>query len=257
MDSGKRIIQMTDTAILAITESSYKKGKILSEKLENSILVDLRGRGVLKKWVDENFYNYSGHVFIMAAGIVLRVIAEKIDSKYTDPAVVAVDDAGRFSIALLSGHEGGANRLAAEVGRVINAVPVITTASDTNKKIVLGVGCRKNTSKEEIISAVKKSLEEENIMPEAVRTAASAEIKENEEGLIEAFKELDIPLVFISMDTIRNFCGYSSESSVARKHFDIPGVSEPCAILAGKRAVLIKKRSVYGNVTIAAAEEQL
>ena len=51
----------------------------------------------------------------MATGIAARIIAPYIDNKYIDPAVVTVDEGGRFAISLLSGHEGGANNLAIRV----------------------------------------------------------------------------------------------------------------------------------------------
>lgn len=55
-----------------------------------------------------------------------------MQNKSTDPAVVAVDEAGRFAVPLLSGHLGGANDLARRIGRLCGAVSVITTATDVN-----------------------------------------------------------------------------------------------------------------------------
>jgi cobalt-precorrin 5A hydrolase len=93
---------------------------------------DLRVFRSLKPEVARCFNDYSAHVFFMAAGIVVRTIAPLIGDKTKDPAVVSVDDRGRFAVSLLSGHIGGANRLAEHVASVLGSQPVITTASDVN-----------------------------------------------------------------------------------------------------------------------------
>ena len=83
----------------------------------------------LAETVAAHFRRYSGHVFIMATGIVVRTVAGLIVHKTEDPAVVVVDDRGEFAISLLSGHIGGANRLALQVAAAIGAQPVVTTAT--------------------------------------------------------------------------------------------------------------------------------
>jgi cobalt-precorrin 5A hydrolase len=88
----------------------------------------------LAEAVTEDFHHFQGHVFIMATGIVVRCIARHLRHKTRDPAVVVVDDRGRFAISLVSGHVGGANRLAGEAAGVLGAVPVITTATDINAR---------------------------------------------------------------------------------------------------------------------------
>lgn len=80
--------------------------------------------------VGDAFHRYDAHVFVMATGIAVRMIAPLLRGKTSDPAVVAVDDAGRFAVSLLSGHAGGANALAEAVAGCIGAVPVISTATD-------------------------------------------------------------------------------------------------------------------------------
>jgi cobalt-precorrin 5A hydrolase len=69
-------------------------------------------------------------VAVMAAGIVVRKLAPLLKGKDRDPAVVVVDEAGRFAISLLSGHLGGANDLARRVAAALGGTPVITTATD-------------------------------------------------------------------------------------------------------------------------------
>ena len=79
------------------------------------------------------FHRYRGHIFVMSTGIVIRSIAPFIRSKTEDPAVVVVDDRGKHAISLLSGHLGGANKLARQIADWIGAEPVITTATDVNR----------------------------------------------------------------------------------------------------------------------------
>ncbi|MEG3631271.1 precorrin-3B C(17)-methyltransferase [Streptomyces poriticola] len=69
-------------------------------------------------------------VCFLATGAVVRLVAPLLADKRTDPGVVCVDEAGRFAVALLGGHGGGANELAREVGAVLGAEPVVTTATD-------------------------------------------------------------------------------------------------------------------------------
>jgi cobalt-precorrin 5A hydrolase/precorrin-3B C17-methyltransferase len=71
-----------------------------------------------------------GLVCFLAAGAVIRLIAPLLDSKHTDPAVVCVDEAGRYAVALAGGHAGGANALAVRAAEALGAEPVITTATD-------------------------------------------------------------------------------------------------------------------------------
>jgi cobalamin biosynthesis protein CbiG len=71
-----------------------------------------------------------GLVVVLAVGATVRLLAPWLRGKAADPAVVAVDDRGRFAISLLAGHGGGANALAGRVADAIGACPVVTTASD-------------------------------------------------------------------------------------------------------------------------------
>ncbi|MFJ4931921.1 precorrin-3B C(17)-methyltransferase [Streptomyces sp. NPDC088736] len=69
-------------------------------------------------------------VCFLATGAVVRLIAPMLGDKTADPGVVCVDEAGRFAVSLVGGHGGGANELAREVGGLLDAEPVVTTATD-------------------------------------------------------------------------------------------------------------------------------
>ncbi len=91
----------------------------------------------LSQWTGEQFSQKEGIVFIGAAGIAVRAIAPYIKSKAEDPAVVVMDDMGRFSISLLSGHLGGANELAERLAEMAGGQAVITTATDIHGRFAV------------------------------------------------------------------------------------------------------------------------
>lgn len=105
--------------------------------------------------IKEKFNQYTGHIFIMSTGIVVRVIAPLIRHKTQDPAVVVVDDRGQHAISLLSGHIGGANELARQVAGIIGARPVITTATDVNQVPAIDVLARQKKLLIENPAAIK------------------------------------------------------------------------------------------------------
>ena len=81
------------------------------------------------------FQAFDGIVAIVSLGAVVRLIAPHLKSKEVDPAVVVLDEGGRFAIPILSGHLGGANALAGHLATAIGAQAVLTTASDSRETI--------------------------------------------------------------------------------------------------------------------------
>lgn len=101
-------------------------------------------RETLARWTEAAFREAGGLIFVSACGIAVRAVAPYLRSKHTDPAVVAVDEGGRFAVALLSGHTGGANRLAQEVASIAGGEAVITTATDRAGLVAIDDWAAKN-----------------------------------------------------------------------------------------------------------------
>lgn len=242
-------------AIIAITEVGKKIAQELSSSLKESEIHFLSRPHSLKGMVEEIFHEYDGLIFIMALGIVIRMIAPYLKNKYADPAVVVVDESRRFAISALSGHEGGANRLASQVASILGAEPVITTASDSRKRLIIGVGCRKGTTQEEILEAVGQALKEGELSIDGVRCVATIDLKGNEPGLKEACLALGIPLRTVPFDLIERFNGPYQRSALVKEKIGVEGVSEPCALLAGRRTKLIVPKVKRGRVCVAIAME--
>ena len=83
------------------------------------------------------FAAFDGIVAIVSLGAVVRLIAPHLKNKETDPAIVVIDEAGRFVIPVLSGHLGGANQLAGHLATALGAQAVLTTASDARETLAV------------------------------------------------------------------------------------------------------------------------
>ena len=86
----------------------------------------------LQSWTASAFKQADALVFVCACGIAVRAIAPHVQDKFSDPAVISIDEHGNFVIPLLSGHVGGANRLARRIASITGAQAAISTATDVN-----------------------------------------------------------------------------------------------------------------------------
>ena len=138
-------------AVVAITKHGVELARKLSNSFPNSDLYYMKKfekgdegekniqlfDGSVRLLLPALFQNYRGIILIISLGAVVRMIAPILKDKKSDPAVVVIDDKGEHVISVLSGHLGGANELTREVASLLQAKPVITTASDVQKTIAV------------------------------------------------------------------------------------------------------------------------
>jgi cobalt-precorrin 5A hydrolase len=120
---------VAELAIITLTPAGLALGRRLAQGLGHGEV--LAAQGLVRPTLEELFRAGRPMVCLMALGIVVRVLGPLTQNKQTEPAVVVVDEAGRFAVSVLGGHGTGANDLARQVARALGAMPVITTASDT------------------------------------------------------------------------------------------------------------------------------
>jgi cobalt-precorrin 5A hydrolase len=147
-----------ELGIWPVRVESEQLGEALAERLGGELIRPWRGAEPQKAQFQEQFAQRSQWVLVMATGIATRFVDGLLRDKHEDPAVVVLDEAGRYAVALVGGPEGGANALAYRVANAVGAIPVVTTATEANKFLVVGIGCRKGVSEEQIERAVLRAL---------------------------------------------------------------------------------------------------
>ncbi|MEM3437578.1 MAG: cobalamin biosynthesis protein [Nitrososphaerales archaeon] len=353
-------------AILSLTkqgiETAIKIRNVLNKAIMECTIFAPRKyaqKGIVP--LDERLSEFIGKIFdkvdaiiaVMATGITVRSIAPYLKSKISDPAIVSVDDLGKFAISLVSGHYRGANELTRLIAYGIGAIPVITTASDVlgkksveelarilhceiknpkslvavnsalvngeklvvvltegvktslnkiweyeiktakridqaieiindydagiiitkeevlpqdklkkpatilkPKKIIIGIGSRKDVNENEVIEAVNFALAQTNIPLERVDRLATINIKKDS-NIVKAAKILGLSIDFIDINALRSFKhkDLSPDSKIVEQNIGIGGVCERVAlIVAGEKARLILKKTKVKGVTVAIAE---
>lgn len=261
------IIALTEQGLITATRigSKYLPRPflyLLDRKTENTIILKEKAHaGViissepLHQLVNQIFKQYDGFVFIMAMGIVVRVISPLVRDKYTDPAVVVVDDVGRFVISMLSGHEGGANQLAHQIASILHTDAVITTGTEAQKDIIVGIGCKKGISGEIVKKSILDAIQKVNCGIGHVRLLSTIDIKSEEPGLLQAADDLGIPLRIVSREEIAVCAKEHGKSNFVKEKIGVWAVCEPAALIAGRKTRLILTKQKYPGMTVAIAQE--
>ncbi|HQM00029.1 MAG TPA: cobalt-precorrin 5A hydrolase [Ruminococcus flavefaciens] len=330
-------------AVISFTEN----GRVLSAEIKKSFsdLADVQRYCFAKhtdgdvaefvsvsSLVGDIFRKMDALIFVCACGIAVRAIAPFIRSKTTDPAVIVIDEKGRYVIPVLSGHIGGANRFAEIIAGKLGAVAAVTTATDTGKlfspdcfasangllitdmtaakevaaalvngekcgfyteyphselpdeltennktrtgvavctdeslrpfpvtltlvpkNIVVGIGCKRGTSVEAIENAVNCAFSEAGLDTERICTAATINIKADEQGINEFCHLHSIPLRTYAADELMKAEGEFESSPFVLETVGADNICERSAVLCSGGQLVIRKKS-GGGVTVAAAE---
>jgi cobalt-precorrin 5A hydrolase / precorrin-3B C17-methyltransferase len=292
-------------------------GKRLAQRIADALptRVTVINRATAAEGLKAGFAQYDAVVAVMAAGAVVRILAPLIAAghKSSDPAILVVDDAGRFVIPVLGGHAARANALATELAEILGAAAVITTATDVagvpgldalgwpvsgdvsgvsralldGQKVALcsahrwplpalgenvvevlggaisvdhpailisdlaqqpagdglvvlrppslvaGMGASRGVSADEARRLLESALQDAGLAIESVVAVATAQIKGDEQGLIELARQLRVPLVTHSAAALGQV-EVPNPSEVVRAAVGVPSVAEAAALLGAQ-----------------------
>ena len=115
--------------------SVTRQGDEIAKRLRELLHIELFSKNGLEKFdikeiAGKLMSSFKAVIFISSTGIAVRSIAPYLKGKDVDPAVIVIDSSCRFVISLAGGHLGGANELTLKIAKFLNALPVITTATD-------------------------------------------------------------------------------------------------------------------------------
>lgn len=213
-----------------------------------------------KQEVQQAFQAGKPLLMICATGIVMRTLGPVLQNKYSDPPVLVLDEQGKFVIPLLSGHEGGANRLAAEVAQFLGAQLVMTTAESYLEPLyMVGMGCERGCPAEHLGELLEDCVQTVGITLDEVASINSIALKADEIGLIELAERLDKPFLTWEVDELRTVEHLLSvKSDYIFRTVGVYGVAEAAALYAvGRKSVqtpelvLAKQKTARATCAIA------
>ena len=219
-------------------------GKTLAETLQSqmtgagfTVNVSFKPKPFIKS-IQAMFHAGEGLIFICSTGIVFRTLAPVLKDKYQDPPVLVLDEAGQFVVPLLSGHEGGANEMAAQVAKCLGGQLVLTTAKPYLKPIyTVGMGCERDCPQDKLQSLLNDCLVQSGLSLEQIDSINSIDIKADETGLIELAKACKKPFQTFNqqqLSTMEHLL--NTKSDYVFKTVGVYGVAEAAALFSASLA---------------------
>lgn len=115
--------------------------------------------------------------------------------------------------------------------------------------ILIGLGCKKGKTKEEMKEAISSVLEEEGILQESICKIVSIDLKKDEEGIISTAREMGIPFETFSPEELSAVEGEFSESSFVKQVTGVSNVCERSICAAG--GMILRKKCAKNGITVA------
>lgn len=189
---------------------------------------------------------------------------EKIVLVVMDNAKFALDQASCYEIKKAKNSSGALEIISGyDAGIIVAAEPLQIGKSSKpitvlkNRKIVVGLGARKDSSPESMVEAVESALANTGLSLDQIDSVATVDIKRTSQPMLNAVKKLGLPLEFLSVDALRSlkYQGLSPDSAMVQEKIGVGGVCERAALItAGKTSKLLLKKIKLNGVTVAIAE---
>ena len=247
-DPGVLVIDEGGTYVISLLSGHIGGANALTRRLAQAIgaqpivttATDVEGKFSVDTWASE-------HGFRIGSMALAKAVSGEILEKDV-PFLAERPVKGPIPRGLIEKSEG---TLGIYIG-VHTRAPFEKTLRLYPKALVLGLGCRRGTPKEAIAQAVAGVLGENGLCLEAVGSAASIDLKADEQGLLDFCAEKQIPIRFYSAEELRSVPGEFTPSSFVSSVTGVDNVCERAAAKSGGK-IIVKKTAGQG-VTVAVAE---
>ncbi len=249
---------MSPVTVISLTESGRALGDRIADLYTGA--VHIYRPQPFATIVRNQFLDGRRLALIMASGIAVRVLAPVLADKRKDPAVVVLDDKGRFVVPLISGHEGGGNEWARLLAGHLGAQCVITSAETyTRPTTVAGMGCDRGCPAETLEMLLHETLAQTGLAICDLAGLSSIELKRGEPGLKAMAGRLGLSIGFYPPECLHAYVDrLSARSEIVFRETGCYGVAEAAALahaehLTGSTAELIVAKRKNARATCAVA----
>ena len=142
---------------------------------------------------------------------------------------------------------------AGEIMRLFNVSRGRLKAAQSERRRVLGVGCRRGTEESAIARAVDAALEKAGLDPLAVQAAATIDLKAEEPGLLAFCRSRKLPLRIYSAGELSAVPGTFTPSAFVQSVTGVDNVCERAA--AARGGTILLGKTARDGVTVAIAQE--